>query len=190
MKGGLQGYNKEEVGCEFIHPAKEGPAEEDPGPDVGIDGDECRGWSIPWPGTACYCCFLLYVSICLLALLIDMLVAWSTSSAMLKVKLNSLFASIIPLIASSCLLLSVSSLVTWQCFMTFHLGLRNSTCNNFLEITRQNPLFSNFRRNSQWQGKLVALEQQIIPQHNCLHTWSLNSLGILGPFFPGLNESL
>lgn len=43
MKGGLQGYNKEEVGCEFIHPAKEGPAEEDPGPDVGIDGDECRG---------------------------------------------------------------------------------------------------------------------------------------------------
>ncbi|KAJ6868395.1 hypothetical protein NC651_033458 [Populus alba x Populus x berolinensis] len=43
MEGGLQGHNKEEVGREFIHPAKEEPAEEDPGPDVGIDGDECRG---------------------------------------------------------------------------------------------------------------------------------------------------
>ncbi|KAJ6969977.1 hypothetical protein NC653_034517 [Populus alba x Populus x berolinensis] len=32
MEGGLQGYNKEEVGSEFIHPAKEG-----------IDADECRG---------------------------------------------------------------------------------------------------------------------------------------------------
>ncbi|KAJ6874899.1 hypothetical protein NC652_034571 [Populus alba x Populus x berolinensis] len=38
-----EGQVKEEVGREFIHPAKEEPAEEDPGPDVGIDGDECRG---------------------------------------------------------------------------------------------------------------------------------------------------
>ena len=38
-----EGYNKEEAGREFIHPAKEEPVEEDPGPDVGIDADKCRG---------------------------------------------------------------------------------------------------------------------------------------------------
>jgi len=39
----IEGYNKEEAGREFIHPAKEEPVEEDPGPDVGIDADKCRG---------------------------------------------------------------------------------------------------------------------------------------------------
>ncbi|KAL9337508.1 hypothetical protein Peur_069277 [Populus x canadensis] len=38
-----EGYNKEEAGREFIHPAKEELVEEDPGPDVGIDADKCRG---------------------------------------------------------------------------------------------------------------------------------------------------
>ncbi|KAJ6868399.1 hypothetical protein NC651_033460 [Populus alba x Populus x berolinensis] len=38
-----EGYSKEEVGREFIRPATEEPAEEDAGPDVGTDADECRG---------------------------------------------------------------------------------------------------------------------------------------------------